>query len=208
MRDSMKPSTPKLTLPKGTLTIVVDPLNDFMSAEGVFAKAYGLPDTQPVRDLLPVLRSMMEAWKTKAHVLLCRSLYRHDQFGVRGLENLCTEGNRVGRDSEIPESFFRRDFEKTDNSILETEDDEVKGRISTAQHLILAGVTTTSCLPKSVVHIRQVYPGHPQIIVPRDAVAARKERQADAEALLKAWEDEGPEGQVTVVPSWKDIRFK
>ncbi len=205
MRDLMKPSLTPLKLPRDTPVILVDPLNDFVEEEGVFAQAYGSEDTRPVRDLLPVLKKMAHAWQNKARLILCRSLYDENQFGVSGLEQLCVESNPWGRDCPMHENWFKGEFEKRHNSILVTDDNEIRDILEAARFAVLTGMTLTSCIAKSKEQIRNEIPNL-TLVVPRDTTGVRASRSADAEKIFEEWEQEH-EDHVIVTPSWKKIKF-
>ncbi len=201
----MKPQSTPLFLPKNTPVIVVDPLNDFTHPDGVFAQTYGREDTKPVRDVLPVLKRMATTWKEKARVILCRSLYRADEFGVPGLEQLCVESNRWGRDSALDPRLFQREFEKRHNSILVTDDEEIRDILESTRFAVMTGMTVTSCIKKSKDAVAIEIPKL-TLVVPRDTTGVRASREADAEALFQEWESPKEE-KVIVTPSWTDIKF-
>lgn len=200
----MRPPSLPLIVPKSTPAVVVDPLHDFMDEKGVFTQCYGREETEPMRNLLPTLNQMVRVWRGKAHVVLCQSLYSHNQWGVKGLENLCTQENLLGREPCIDERFFQSAVTKSRNSItsIPTEEWRELAR-NTKKHLILTGVTTTSCIAKTVEALRS---GFWKIIIPADAVASRASQQKKEEALLDSWSDEHL-SRVIVVPHWRDITF-
>lgn len=201
----MKPDQLPLKLPKKTPVIVVDPLNDFTHPKGVIARVYGAEDTKPLRDLLPVLNTMALKWKLNAEIILCRSLYRDNQFNVPGLENLCTEDNCWGRDSPIDSRLFHNEFEKQDNSILVTDDGEIRGILESVRFAVLTGMTLTSCIAASKAQIRKEIPDL-TLVVPRDTTGVRVSRTEDGEMLFREWEA-AEETRVIVTPSWRDVRF-
>lgn len=202
----MKPDKLPLTLPIGTPVILIDPLNDFTKPEGVFTEAYGAEDTKPVRDVVPVLNAMARAWAQKTEIILCRSLYTYDQFGVKGLEDLCTKENDWGRESVINYEWILRGFDKTENSILATDDKKIFDILESSRFLILAGMTLTSSIAKSKEELREILP-ELTLVVPRNAAAVRASRKADGEALFQQWADPAEEG-VIVTPAWNNIKFK
>jgi nicotinamidase-related amidase len=196
-----------LTLPQGTSAIVVDPLNDFLDPEGVFANTYGMQDTEPIRDVLPELQQMIGAWQENARIILCRSLYRRNQFGVPGLEELCVWDRPSGRFSPIPLEKFAVEFTKLDNSILSTRNDSILRMLESSRQIILTGLTVTSCIKKSIEQIgREVE--RLQVIVPRNATAARANEKSTTEAdeLFQQW-SEPKNSRVIVVDRWQDIEF-
>jgi nicotinamidase-related amidase len=201
----MRPTGPSLILPHGTPVIVVDPLRDFMDQSGTFAKCYGAQDTESIRDVLPVLTEMLRTWRGKTWNILCQSLYARNQWKVRGLEELCTKENCSGRESLIGRASFDFTATKSDNSVTSMAQGEVEelGR-HMRKHLILTGVTTTSCIAKSVEALRI---GFVRIIIPRNAVAARNSQQKKADALFEGWSDERMT-KVIVVPTWREITFE
>lgn len=201
----MKPLHTPLILPKHTPVIVVDPLNDFTHPDGVFAQTYGKVDTKPVRDVLPVLKRMATTWKEKARVILCRSLYREDEFGVPGLEQLCVASNFWGRDTALDPRLFKKEFEKRHNSILVTDDQEIRDILESTRFAVMTGMTVTSCIKKSKEAVATEIPKL-TLVVPRDTTGVRASRADDAEALFQEWESPKEE-KVIVTPSWTDIKF-
>ncbi len=203
----MLPSSLPLELPVGTPAVVVDPVRDFMHSKGTFTECFGLEDTEPIRQILPRLREMIKKWRMKVYPILCQSLYEWDQFGVPGLENLCTQGNFLGREPMIPETCFRATITKPQNSLYSApreEESKAWNYICRSRHLILTGVTTTSCIQRTVKDFPK---GYTQMVIPRDAVASRASRKSDEQAILDYWSEERMTN-VIVVPSWKNIKFK
>jgi len=185
--------------------IVVDAtLPDFALQSGIFAQCYGEKDAQPVLALCKrmIEYKIEELRKRGAHVTLCRSNYDFDQFGVPGLESLCV--TEQGRESLVDENKFDWQLEKTDNSILSA-GERIHTLITLRKNLILAGVTTTSCVGKSIEDMRRQHAGRVQIIVPWDAVASRASQTAKEAKLLKQWEDSR---DVIVVSELDDIIFE
>jgi nicotinamidase-related amidase len=206
---------PSLQLARDTPAIFVDPLSAFMELEGTFVQCYGSEDTEPVRALGVTMKAMAREWRNAAELVLCQSLYERNQFSVPGLEELCTEQNRFDRApvfADDHEEWFKYTIEKHDNSVLATLDRELRGILAATRHLILTGVTTTSCIAKSIEgddrgrnSLRKELPDL-TVVVPRDAVAARVQKSAEAQELLAQW-SRSEDKRVIVVESWKNITF-
>ena len=178
-----------------------------MDRDGTFAECFNLDgqkDAEPVRRILPTLTGMTKAWRRKAYLILCQSLYTYDQWKVKGLENLCTEENRWGREPRIDERLFHSIVTKSHNSITSMPASEWEELVRhTREHLILTGVTTTSCIKKTVEALRL---GFWKVIIPRNAVASRASQKEEADLLLDSWSGDSA-SHVIVVPSWRDITF-
>lgn len=187
-----------------TCVVVVDAVRDFFDDDGAFAACYGKEDVEPVRRVLPALEDLALAWSGQCRVLCCRSRYHLNQFGVAGLENLCT--TERGRELRLPRGYFDDVVDKVDNSILTSPKiQRIFKEHRALTHLVLAGVTTTSCIARSIADIRSAL-RHLQVVVPCDAIASRGSRQGDEHRLLRAWGSRQEKG-VWVVPSWKDIEI-
>lgn len=171
-----------------------------MNPNGIFAlwaarEGRGLDETDDIRNLPPTLQEMLNAWKGRAYRVLCRSEYPYNRWEKEGLEKLCTtEG---GRASVIDPSLFEHTMTKTDNSILAASEEDLKF-LHRNEYLILAGVTTTSCIRKS---IEQLLAERTQlkIIVFRNLVAARKSERDKAEKVLNMRHP-----NLTVMDRWQD----
>ncbi len=189
----------EIPVPFGTPVIVVDPLKDF--ACGVFVECYGMEDTEPIRELIARLQQMVEAWQGKARLVLCKSLYDHNQFAVPKLETLCTTDD--GRESVISRNLFQQDIIKRQNSFAPN-DVPLEPIVGDARYLIMTGLTTTHCVIQSIVDCRRRL-GRVQLIVPANAVGTRKMRESDGQRILGDLSH--PHDQHVVVPRWEDIRF-
>ncbi len=190
-----------LTLPRGTPHVVVDPLHDF--AHGAFVECYGEKDTEPCREVIRTLTEMTEAWRQQAQMILCRSLYRYNEFNIPKLEKLCVGGK--GRRSLIPPEWFREHILKTHNSLF-TGDKDPRELAADHEFFGVTGLTTTSCVIKTIEDCKKLM-ADKTIVVPADAVAVRKSRMKDQEAILERLSDPG-EKQVVVVKSWRDILMR
>jgi len=183
---------------ENSLAIVIDPLADFISEKGAFSRCYGEKDTERVRNVANDLEAMVDEWNERVRVLLCRSKYEYDQCKVRNLEMLCV--TEQGRESMIAPEMFSAVIEKYENSILCSPDIE-EYLSDEILHLIPTGITTTSCVRKSIRGIQEKFP-HIKIIIPKNAVASRISRENDENALLDLW---GKSNNVIVVKRWQDI---
>lgn len=197
----MRLHTPHLILPKQTPHIVVDPLEDF--TEGAFVDCYGAPDTEPVREVVANLDAMTEEWRDDAELILCRSQYEHNQFGVPGLERLCT--TEKGRRSVIDPNRFARSVCKFDNSLLSA-DVDLDELIGDNEFFGIEGLTTTSCVIKTVNDCRDRMRDR-TIVLPANAVGVRKARTADGQKILAQLSDPS-DMQVIVVPEWQQIQHR
>ncbi len=189
-----------------SVTVVDATLRDFANLDGVFARCYGEEDARPVLDLCQrmIEEEIHALRKRHAHLTLCRSQYRQNQFNVQGLEDLCT--TEAGRHSLLSPDLFDFEINKTDNSILSA-GEKAEQLIDERNDHILTGVTTTSCIGKSINDIRARFAGRGKcIIVPRDAVAARFSQAKKADALFREWESD-EQGDLIVIPSLRDIEF-
>ncbi len=189
-----------LVLPAKTPHIVVDPLQDFVSENGPFWTRYGQEDIRPLSDVIRVLEEMTLEWQESAYLILCKSQYAHDQFIHDGLVGLCTADE--GRSAKIPETRFARTINKGDNSVFSA-DVSMEELLGQAEFIGIEGLTTTSCVRKSVEDFRRRMNDR-VLVVPRDAVAARKERTEDARAFLDSLASIN-EKNVIVVPTWRGI---
>jgi hypothetical protein len=197
----MRLDTPALFLPKYTPHIVVDPLEDF--TEGAFVDCYGVPDTEPIREVVANLDAMTEEWRDNADLILCRSQYKHDQFGVPGLERLCT--TEEGRRSVIDPQRFSRSVCKFDNSLLSA-DVDFDELIGDNEFFGVEGLTTTSCVIKTIDGCRDRMRDR-TIILPENAVGVRKARTADGQKILAQLSDPDDK-RVIVVPKWEQIQHR
>lgn len=197
----MRLDTPTLFLPKRTPHIVVDPLEDF--TEGEFVHCYGRPDTEPIREVVAHLDAMTEAWRDDAELILCRSQYRYDQFGVPGLEQLCT--TEKGRRSVIDPQRFSRSVCKFDNSLLSA-DVDIDELIGDNEFFGVEGLTTTSCIMKTINDCRDRMRDR-TIVLPENVVGVRKARTEDGRRILAQLSDPD-DTQVIVVPRWQQIRHR
>lgn len=202
----MRPKRTPLLLPHGTGVVVVDAVKAFMHPDGTFVRCYGTEDAKPVCEVLERLREMLLAWQHKARPMECRSIYKRNQFTVPGLEELCTEENAFDRESCLPPGQFEWVFDKTDNSLLSA-GEAVIALLRQSRNLIVTGVTTTSCVRKTVEDCVERFGDSMRIIVPGDAVASRVEKAAEQAALLKKWGSRTNKN-VMVVDSWRDIAFE
>jgi len=197
----MKISNASLVLPERTPHIVVDPLLDF--TEGAFVDCYGKKDTEPIRDVVANLDTMTAAWQDKAELILCRSQYDYDQFGVPGLEKLCTTD--WGRQSVIDPRRFSRSVCKFDNSLLSA-DADLDELIGDNEFYGIEGLTTTSCIIKTIDDCRDRMRDR-TIVLPANAVGVRKARTADGQRILAQLSDPD-DRQVIVVPRWQQIHHR
>ncbi len=189
-----------------SVTVVDATLRDFADIDGVFARCYGREDSRPVLDLCErmIEEEIYGLRERHAHLTLCRSQYTRNQFNVKGLEELCA--TEEGRRSVLSPDLFDWEIDKNDNSILSA-GAKAEELIDTRDHHILTGVTTTSCVGKSIDEIRKRFAGKgKRIIVPRNAVAARASQADKARALFDEWKKDA-RSDVIVVPSLSDIEF-
>merc|ERR1712233_140899 len=94
--------------------VVIDMVSDFVDNDGLFAKAYGLEDTQPVRCLLSEIESMLATLEMP--FIECTSKYVENQFRKKSLATLCT--TESGCASVLNPSRFVARFTKTSNSLF------------------------------------------------------------------------------------------
>ncbi|MSR87157.1 isochorismatase family protein [Candidatus Peribacteria bacterium] len=188
-----------LVLPKGTHVAVIDPQVDFMNVDGVYARKYG-KDAEPLAAITPELCKMVDQLKGKTIRMLFKSFYTENQFGVEGLEKLCTTDS--GCKSVIDEYRFNSVFKKFENSMLSAPclNDKFINELS---HLILTGITITTCIEKSREAMAKRFPDL-HIVIPLNVVAARLSQKKKADILIKQWRNDP---QMSVVDKWQDIVF-
>lgn len=187
-----------LELPIGTKHIIVDPLDGF--TQGTFVDCYGHEDTDPIREVVRELDEMTAEWQHDARLILCKSRYTYDQFGVPKLENLC-----VGEDdrrSAIPEDRFHRTIEKYNNSLLSA-DVDLEDLLGDDDIFGAEGLTMTSCIIMSINDIRRAF-SRLTIVVPADAVGSRTKQNEKAHSILEELSSRSVRN-VIVVPSWRNI---
>lgn len=196
-----------LSLPADTKHIVVDPLVDFArtteSRPGAFIDCYGREDVQPVIDAIVELQTMVLAWHEQVYCVLCKSQYQYDQFGVPGLEELCTTPER--RTSLIPEEWFRSVFTKYDNSILSAQQ-SVSELLGDGEYVGIEGITLTSCVTKSIQDIRTQLRGK-KIVVPINAVGWRAKQEQVAQEIISELSN-AKVRDVVVVDRWQQIEHQ
>jgi nicotinamidase-related amidase len=175
------------------LVLVVDAVNDFMDTErGVFHRAYPAADTAPVSSLLPELRAMATAMRAAgADVWQVASAYRPKQFRTKALATLCTEP--WGRQPALKESIAPLRITKVSCGIMSapdaTELDALRSALSGADWVLVAGVTTCSCIRVTVEELLQLSDvSRPyRVLLAEDAVAARQSQAPNVEALYARW---------------------
>lgn len=204
----------RITLPRGTPTIIVDAVDAFMR-DGTFVQHYereNAGDTEPVQQLLGTLEEMVTTWRKRSRIILCNSRYHPDQFvqdgaGLRGLcSDECPEDMRVSLRDDALEHLDQQRLCKPKNSILSATNPSARDILYPGKLAVLTGATTTSCIGLSVEDIREQCIGV-SVVVPKDAVASRSSRRQREEELFEQWSDPG-KGHVFVVDSWRNIIFE
>lgn len=186
-----------------TCAVVVDPLWDFIAKEGEFERGYP-GQNESIRAMMPTLTEMVEDLRKKVDTILCASKYNEGQFGEH-IQHLCTTEER--RRSVIPEELFKETLTKTANSILTAgELGEGIWRVLTDRpHLILTGLTGTSCVRVSVDEIVKYLPGT-HVYLPKDVIAIRdnEDSRLRMEKIYEYWQDP-KQTKLHVFDSWRDI---
>jgi nicotinamidase-related amidase len=175
------------------LVLVVDAVNDFMDTErGVFHRAYPAADTAPVAALLPELLAMARAMRAAgADVWQVASAYRPKQFRTKALATLCTES--WGRQPAVEESLAPLRITKVSCGIMSAPEaaelEALRSALSSAAWVLVAGVTTCSCIRVTVEELLQLADvSRPyRVLVAQDAVAARQSQAPNVEALYARW---------------------
>ncbi len=121
---------------------------------------------------------------------------------MQGLEELCT--SEKGGTSVISNSYFDAQVRKTDNSIF-TAGQEFLDAVKQRTFLVFTGITTTSCILKSIQEVREKFADR-VVIVPRNAVASRVSQKKKEDELFEEWRDSNDE-RVIVVPTLRSIYF-
>jgi nicotinamidase-related amidase len=183
--------------------LVIDMVYDFVHEDGLFPRAFG-EDAQPLIDLLPTIRTLLTTLSesTSIPIIECTSHYTVNQFHSKSLSTLCT--TREGRESMLNElsSLFRLRIVKTLNSVFSLEsssEEEELLRLIKGSSVIVVGVTTSSCIQRSVESL--VERGF-NVIVPIDAISHRKSQNGRAQQVISKWRESD---NVTVLDSWRDL---
>src|SRR3989344_5567056 len=183
-----------------TCAIVVDPLWDFISRDGEFERGYP-SQNESIRAVLETLTRMVDTLRTQVDTVLCASKYEEGQFGDH-IKYLCTSDER--RTSMIPREWFRETLTKTDNSILMAGDDAWRV-LTDKPHVILSGLTGTSCIRVSTQEILKYLP-RTHLYLPKNAIAIRDDANTrqKMEMLYEKWEDPDQK-KVHVFDQWENI---
>jgi nicotinamidase-related amidase len=181
--------------------VIVDPVFDFVSEEGIFFKKFG-EDALPLIHILPTLQNILKFCLNQQNVkkILCTSLYVKDQFQTKGLEMLCAEG--IGQRSCLDPTLFNLNVVKKSNSLYDfvntRQEQELEQILSKCKKVLVTGMTTGSCVRVTVLEL--VKRGY-NVVVARDAIAHRTSQNERVEKDITDWEKNG----VEVVQSWKEI---
>jgi hypothetical protein len=198
---------PSLTLPRHTSHTFVDPLEDFVHPKGPFVKTFGWEDVEPVAESVRQMSLMTEAFHGEAVRILCRSLYKENQWPEKGLEQLCT--TKQGRQSVIPMEQFDVEICKTHNSLL-TATFPLEEFLGDDEYFGIAGLTLTSCVKATIKDCRELFAQsgkNRKIVVALNAVAARKSQRAKADALIDELSQPDVK-DVLVVRDWQSIKHQ
>lgn len=192
--------------------IMIDPLYDFLSENGVFCQTYGLKDTMNIRQVRKTLSELLqECVKIKdMHIILVTSDYLPSQF--KTVNNLCTtvKGTSFvidGADDLVSGNNGNVTvLRKTTNSILDCAA-PVKShllRLVEGKNVMICGVTSTSCVNCAVYDL---LPHCRSITVARDSIACKNSAQARETKVIEKWKSENKVDDTTADPPYCKIRI-
>ena len=195
---------------ESTTLFVIDPQRDFVGEDGVFARHYGLQEMGSLIALPARLDEMVNALRkdtrSRLRDVLVTSTYADNQFGVPGLEDLCTQGNTHGRQVlGLGENDFSQRLYKNGNSVTSGSRQEVDTIMRLQTHSITTGATLTSCVGTSADTLSERSGYGVDVVIPLDVVAFRTSHAERVRDMLARWEESD---KIHIVDSWRDIRFE
>jgi nicotinamidase-related amidase len=195
-----------------TTIIVIDALRDFIdprvgSFGKYFAKMHGEDELTPIAAVMKRIEHMTRATYYVAHNVFCGSRFLENPSDCPFPSNEIVLGCfSPGSQPAIDTRFFDTYIEKPDDFIQHCKDGIRE--LSQCTRLVIAGVTTTSCVRNAIEGVitgmrDHLLPQLQEVVVPRDVVAARRSREADAQKLLEEWSTKG----VHILNSWEDLSW-
>lgn len=171
--------------------IIIDPLYDFFSINGVYCTKFGIEDTVDVRKCMVPIQAMVHHItnaKKGMQLIIVKSKYSPNQF--EEIPNLCcsSEGQTIEIIIENNQDSMLSCFviEKATNNIFDCEDHQrAVLRLHTVdKNVFVCGVTTTSCVNTSV---NALLPACKSVHVSKDCVASRHSNSSREQNIYHEW---------------------
>lgn len=206
--------------PASTLVVVVDPQAGFSSPAGTFGKVFGLDELAPLRSAIARLNDFAAGLPVEVQVVVVLSEYNRGARAAGGasdpLSDLCTAG---GPDCEIAEELVVQErwqvvTKHSTDAWASPEFREVVLRFldRRGRHVVVVGLTATTCVRQSVLSILgAVDQGQVRIVLLRDLIGARASSfvpvGGEPSLIDRVYQEMTAKGAVCV-ESWKALRWR
>jgi len=191
--------------------IIIDPLYDFISLDGVYCTKFGFEDTIDIRNcMIPIqcVASCVANNKNSMYLIIIKSKYYINQFEeiptlCSTPKGQCIELNIDGIDTDtnidIDTGCIPIIIEKTTNNIQDCSDQqEILRSLTYDKHIYICGITTTSCVNTS---IHALLPTCKSISVSKDCIASRRSNRILEQEIFSKW---NKISKLNIYDNWKD----
>ena len=206
--------------PEATLVVIIDPQHGFSSPFGTFGRVFGAEELGPVRDALKELALFLNSIPKEVRVVLVLSEYPRGLHtaGTTAdpLSDLCVAGDR---DCDLADGLMIQDSWLV---VIKHQTDawtspEFRGAVwrlieQRGKHIVVAGLTATTCVRDSIVSILSAIGSATlAILLVRDLIGSRVSSYRSAEGqpsrVDQAYSLMAAAGAVAV-PTWRCLRWR